>query len=74
MASAFSTSCGQCYYCKHALTCRCEKGGRFGWIVDGQGIEGSQVKTHVVVINPNSAIVTLDTHQSQAEPGKQVAR
>ena len=43
VASAFSTSCGQCYYCKHALTCRCEKGGRFGWIVDGQGIEGSQV-------------------------------
>ena len=43
MASAFSTSCGQCYYCKHALTCRCEKGGRFGWIVDGKGIEGSQV-------------------------------
>ena len=43
VASAFSTSCGQCYYCKHALTCRCQKGGRFGWIVDGKGIEGSQV-------------------------------
>ena len=43
VASAFSTSCGQCYYCKHALSCRCEKGGRFGWIVDGKGIEGSQV-------------------------------
>ena len=44
VASAFSTSCGQCYYCEHALSCRCEKGGRFGWIVDGKGIEGSQVK------------------------------
>ncbi len=56
VASAFSTSCGQCYYCKHALTCRCEKGSRFGWIVDGQGIEGSQVaisSIHGIICNAN---------------------
>ncbi|DBA74893.1 TPA: hypothetical protein ACH3X2_009225 [Trebouxia sp. C0005] len=60
VASAFSTSCGQCFYCKHALTCRCEKGGRFGWIVDGQGIEGSQAEFVRVPMADSTLIPTPD--------------
>ncbi|DBA89487.1 TPA: hypothetical protein ACH3X1_004110 [Trebouxia sp. C0004] len=60
VASAFSTSCGQCFYCKHALTCRCEKGGRFGWIVDGLGIEGSQAEFVRVPMADSTLIPTPD--------------
>ncbi|ORX92403.1 GroES-like protein [Basidiobolus meristosporus CBS 931.73] len=35
VASAFTTSCGKCFYCQKGLTCRCEKGQLFGWHVDG---------------------------------------
>jgi threonine dehydrogenase-like Zn-dependent dehydrogenase len=44
VASAFTTNCGHCWFCTHALTCRCPKGARFGWIVKGQGIEGTQAE------------------------------
>ncbi|KAK9768877.1 hypothetical protein K7432_000108 [Basidiobolus ranarum] len=35
VASAFTTSCGSCFYCKKGLTCRCEKGQLFGWHMNG---------------------------------------
>ena len=41
--SAFSTSCGTCFYCERGLTSRCEKGGEvFGWVERGAGVEGAQ--------------------------------
>ena len=30
--SPFTTSCGECFYCRIGLTCRCEKGNFFGWV------------------------------------------
>jgi threonine dehydrogenase-like Zn-dependent dehydrogenase len=40
--SPFTTSCGQCFYCRIGLTCRCEKGNLFGWVEKGYGLHGAQ--------------------------------
>lgn len=40
--SPFTTSCGECYYCRIGLTCRCEKGQLFGWVENGRGLQGGQ--------------------------------
>ena len=38
----FTTSCGECFYCRIGLTCRCEKGNLFGWVEKGHGLHGAQ--------------------------------
>ncbi len=38
----FTTNCGDCFYCQRGLTCRCEQGELFGWVEDGQGLQGCQ--------------------------------
>src|SRR6187397_3301794 len=40
--SPFTTSCGECFYCRIGLTCRCEKGSLFGWVEKGKGLDGAQ--------------------------------
>jgi threonine dehydrogenase-like Zn-dependent dehydrogenase len=40
--SPFTTSCGECFYCRIGLTCRCEKGNLFGWVENGHGLHGAQ--------------------------------
>ena len=40
--SPFTTSCGECFYCRIGLTCRCEKGNLFGWVQKGHGLHGAQ--------------------------------
>jgi len=42
VATPFTTNCGECFYCKSGLTCRCEKGQLFGWCSGGTGLEGAQ--------------------------------
>lgn len=42
--SPFSTNCGECFYCRKGLTCRCEKGQLFGWIEKGKGLHGLQAE------------------------------
>jgi threonine dehydrogenase-like Zn-dependent dehydrogenase len=42
--SPFTTSCGECYYCRIGLTCRCEKGNLFGWVQQGRGLHGAQAQ------------------------------
>lgn len=42
--SPFTTSCGQCYYCRIGLTCRCEKGQLLGWVQQGHGLHGAQAQ------------------------------
>jgi threonine dehydrogenase-like Zn-dependent dehydrogenase len=42
--SPFTTSCGECFYCRIGLTCRCEKGSLFGWVQRGHGLEGAQAE------------------------------
>ena len=40
----FTTSCGECFFCKAGLTCRCVNGQLFGWISAGKGLHGGQAE------------------------------
>lgn len=42
--SPFTTSCGQCYYCRAGLTSRCSSGQLFGWVQEGAGLHGGQAQ------------------------------
>jgi threonine dehydrogenase-like Zn-dependent dehydrogenase len=40
--SPFTISCGECYFCKIGLTCRCIHSQLFGWREGFQGLHGGQ--------------------------------
>jgi len=42
--SPFTTNCGQCYYCRIGLTCRCIQSQLFGWVEKGKGLQGGQAE------------------------------
>jgi threonine dehydrogenase-like Zn-dependent dehydrogenase len=42
--SPFTTSCGQCFYCRQGLTCRCIHSQLFGWVENGHGLHGGQAE------------------------------
>lgn len=42
--SPFTTSCGQCYYCRIGLTCRCIYNQLYGWVENGNGLQGGQAE------------------------------
>jgi threonine dehydrogenase-like Zn-dependent dehydrogenase len=42
--SPFTTSCGQCYYCRIGLTCRCVHNQLYGWVEKGMGLQGGQAE------------------------------
>ncbi len=42
--SPFTTCCGQCYYCRIGLTCRCIHNQLFGWVEKGEGLPGGQAE------------------------------
>ncbi len=42
--SPFTTSCGNCFYCKIGLTCRCIHGQLFGWREQNSGLHGGQAE------------------------------
>ncbi len=44
VVSPFTTSCGQCYFCKTGLTCRCTQGQLYGWVEHGHGLQGAQAE------------------------------
>ncbi|MDX1502691.1 MAG: alcohol dehydrogenase catalytic domain-containing protein, partial [Thermoanaerobaculia bacterium] len=44
VAAPFSTSCGDCFFCRRGLTSRCERGQLFGWIEEGDGLHGGQAE------------------------------
>lgn len=44
VVSPFTTNCGQCYYCRIGLTCRCIQGQLYGWVQNGQGLHGAQAQ------------------------------
>ncbi len=44
VAGPFSTSCGDCYYCRRQLPARCARGQLFGWVADGRGLHGAQAE------------------------------
>jgi len=44
VVAPFSTSCGDCFYCRRGLTARCQRGQLFGWVQDGKGLHGAQAE------------------------------
>ena len=44
VAGAFTTSCGDCFYCRNRLPARCERGELFGWVEGGRGLHGAQAE------------------------------
>jgi len=42
--SPFTTCCGNCFYCKIGLTCRCIHSQLFGWREHNQGLHGGQAE------------------------------
>ena len=61
--SPFTTSCGECYYCRIGLTCRCIKGNLFGWIENGHGLHGAQAE-FIRVPMADSTLVPLSNDLS----------
>jgi threonine dehydrogenase-like Zn-dependent dehydrogenase len=58
--SPFTTSCGECFYCRIGLTCRCEKGNLFGWIHNGHGLQGAQA-TYIRVPMADTTLLPLSS-------------
>jgi len=56
--SPFTTSCGECFYCRIGLTCRCEKGNLFGWVQSGHGLHGAQAQ-YIRVPMADSTLIPL---------------
>lgn len=44
VVAPFTTSCGECFYCRRGLTSRCERGELFGWVEGGRGLHGVQAE------------------------------
>lgn len=44
VVSPFTTSCGECFYCRDGLSARCERGALFGWVERGRGLHGAQAE------------------------------
>ncbi len=42
--SPFFSACGRCFFCRHDLSCRCERGHLFGWVEQGRGLQGVQAE------------------------------
>jgi threonine dehydrogenase-like Zn-dependent dehydrogenase len=44
VVAPFTTSCGDCFYCRDGLTARCVRGELFGWVEEGRGLHGGQAE------------------------------
>jgi threonine dehydrogenase-like Zn-dependent dehydrogenase len=56
--SPFTTSCGECFFCREGLTARCVQGQLFGWVQDGHGLHGAQAE-YVRVALARSTLVRV---------------
>jgi len=65
--SPFTTSCGECFYCRIGLTCRCEKGNLFGWVQSGSGLHGAQAQ-YIRVPMADTTLIPL-SHDLGEEKG-----
>jgi threonine dehydrogenase-like Zn-dependent dehydrogenase len=44
VVAPFTTSCGDCRFCRIGLTARCIRGELFGWVQQGRGLHGGQAE------------------------------
>lgn len=58
VVAPFTTSCGECFYCRGGLTARCERGELFGWVEGGRGLHGAQAE-HVRVPLAETTLVKV---------------
>lgn len=58
VVSPFTTSCGECFYCRTGLTARCTRGQLFGWVEGGKGLHGAQAE-YVRVPLADSTLVAV---------------
>ena len=58
VVSPFTTSCGDCFYCRLGLTARCVRGQLFGWVEKGRGLHGVQAE-YVRVPLADSTLVAV---------------
>ncbi len=64
--SPFTTSCGECFFCRNGLTARCTHGQLFGWVENGNGLQGVQAEYARVPL----ADSTLVRYPGQIPPEK----
>jgi threonine dehydrogenase-like Zn-dependent dehydrogenase len=58
--SPFSTSCGECYFCRIGLTARCVKSQLFGWVENANGLHGAQAEYVRVPFADGTLVKTPD--------------
>ena len=56
----FSTSCGECFYCREGLTARCSRGRLFGWVEKGEGLHGGQAELVRVPLADSTLVAIPD--------------
>lgn len=66
VVSPFTTNCGECYYCRIGLTCRCERGQLYGWVENGHGLHGGQAE-YVRVPMADATLVRYSAEMDAAQ-------
>ncbi|TNF80268.1 MAG: alcohol dehydrogenase [Acidobacteria bacterium] len=56
----FTTSCGDCFFCREGLTARCAKGQLFGWVEEGEGLHGGQAEYARVPLADSTLVAIPD--------------
>ncbi|NLH11999.1 MAG: alcohol dehydrogenase catalytic domain-containing protein, partial [Holophagae bacterium] len=65
VVAPFSTACGDCFYCRHELPARCERGALFGFVSDGAGLAGCQAELVRVPLADASLVAVPSTVPSE---------
>lgn len=60
VVAPFSTSCGECFYCRAGLSARCEQGQLFGWVQEGRGLQGAQAELVRVPLADGTLVAVPD--------------
>ncbi|MDI9630771.1 MAG: alcohol dehydrogenase catalytic domain-containing protein [Acidobacteriota bacterium] len=65
VVAPFSTACGDCFYCRHELPARCERGALFGFVSGGAGLAGCQAELVRVPLADASLVAVPPTVPSE---------
>jgi len=65
----FTTNCGECFFCKCGLTCRCDQGQLFGWVETHggvvSGLHGGQAEYVRVPLADATCVPVPPTHSDE---------
>ena len=65
VVSPFTTSCGECFFCRKGLTARCERGELFGWRQSETGLHGAQAELVRVPLADSTLVAVPDAVQPE---------